>query len=271
MNPKYDFHNITAATLKFEYRPPQGNNGGIVFVNKKTEFGSPTWKCPENMRVPFGIKTPETEGQKTRVAVEVPENSDYHQWLENLDEILIDELTKNSIKYFKGQAKKRDVIKEGFYSSIVKQNDPKWPPLMTFRIIQDKGEKGNTKFYEEDGINDGKPSYKKSTIDCIDRNATITAHLKLVGMYFAGSQVYPLINALALFVSPSSDVYSESDDREAFLRDMGVVDDGAAEKRKAPVVDEGAPRQSPTKIAKTDPFLDPGRGLTPLRSANVVS
>ena len=198
------FGNVDVEGIKFGEPTKLSTGGVMIYTNNSTGYGNPTWQSPEKMLVKFPISLPQTEGQgHKKVTIELAEGP-YLEWLKSLDERIVEALTQNSEKWFKKPLSKEVVADK--YSPIAKQSDPKYPYLMKFRVPEkhdgDSDKKQATKVFL---VNSSVTECEDSTVDCVEQYGLVTARLKLIGLYFVGSQVYPLINAEEMLVYPPED------------------------------------------------------------------
>tara|TARA_B100001094_G_scaffold318680_1_gene362563 strand:+ start:279 stop:923 length:645 start_codon:yes stop_codon:yes gene_type:complete len=193
MNIVSDFKNFDFKDLNFS-QPKINNMGGqsVYINNKSSKLTIQTPKC----YIPFGISSYQTNyGMKYNIdlSLKEQETNDFKQFLNGLDEYMIDTATKNGKEWFKKELK-HNVVDE-LYKKTLKKSD-KFPPLMKMKFpCDDKGE-FQGEVYDASGNN-------LISTNKITKGCSIQVIAEMVGVYFVAKEFGITWKVLQIRVYPN--------------------------------------------------------------------
>ena len=216
-----------------------GDHAKIVYINYKNK---PLFVQTPLMKSPYGLGKFD-DGERTKYSLDLSfGNGDskpikhLKELVEKVDDMVLEESTKNSLAWFKKKINNKDVS-QALYTSALKvateNGEPtdKYPPTFKFKVPS-----YNDEFKKVQCYNDDKEQIPSDLNSILGKGQTTRAIVKLVGIWFAGGKFGLTWELSQLKLTPNAkgfNSYAFQDDDE----DDDDENDDASTSDVAPPVD----------------------------------
>ena len=218
MNVHYA-NEIDVSALEFSEVKPFGDHAKIVYINYKNK---PLFVQTPLMKCPYGLGKFD-DGERTKYSLDLSFGNtgesksinNLKTFVENVDDMVLEMSTKNSLEWFKKKNQSKDVS-QALYTSALKvateNGEPtdKYPP--TFKL---KVPSYNDEFKKVQCYNENKETISPDLNSLLGKGQTTKAIVKLVGIWLAGGKFGVTWELTQLKLTPNSkgfDSYAFHDD-----------------------------------------------------------
>ena len=221
---------INVSEIEYTDVKAYGDNANIVYLNYK---GSPIYIQTPSMKCPYGLSKYETDSGKMKYSLDLQLSNDspsiesLKNTLEEIDNKILDDSVKNSLKWFKKKNQSRDVAQALYTPSIksaTENGEPtdKYPPTIKLKIPYYNDE------YKVECFNNQKEKLNSNDLPSyLPKGQMTNSIIRLGGIWFAGKKFGIKWDLVQLKLNPSSKMieYAFKDDSDDETKQDNSKDD----------------------------------------------